>query len=696
MRFLWMLAALLAMWGCGPSFEATAGADTEARPRVTSAWPEYGGGGGRRYVAAGRIDRSNVANLQVAWIYRTGDQSDGSRPDIPSTSAFEVTPILVDGRLVFCTPFNRVVALDPLTGAAIWSHDPHIDLSGHYGNQLVCRGVAQWHPRLGSPAVGAAPRPRRSEPEWERPPGRDLRQSRQTHSVCPASRIFTATADGYLLALDAATGKSCTDFGDNGRVDLNRGAGKQEWLGEYQVTSPPTVIGDLVVVGAAVSDNERIDAPSGVVRAFDARNGKQVWAWDLAPPDFDYQAPGALVSAEGFALGTPNVWGVMTADPDRDLLFVGTGNPAPDYYRSGKPDMDYYGTSVVALRGSTGEVVWHFNAVRHDFWDYDVGAQPTLADITVHGQTVPALIQGTKMGFVFVLNRETGEPVEPYQMKQVPRAGPLADKLSPVQPFPPPAFRVADEVTRDDAWGLTFWDEGRCRKALADMNVGPIYTPVTEQWTVVAPSNAGGINWGGVAVDSERGIIVARANNLPFQVKLIPRAGFDAARKATASDVELAPQHGTPYAMARKPFVSPLGLPCTKPPWGTLTAIDIDAGRQLWHRPHGTVADLAPVPIHKEYGVPGVGQAVITSTGLVFVGGAFESALRAYDLDTGKELWRGALPAVPAATPMSYTVTLDSGEVRQFVVVAAGGYPRMGLPASDRLVAFSLPAGQGG
>lgn len=686
------LACAAGVGGCGPSFDATTGPDTEARPRVTSAWPEYGGGGGRRYVSAGLIDRSNVANLQVAWIYRTGDASDGTRPGIPSTSAFEVTPILAEGRLVFCTPFNRVVALDPLTGAKLWSFDPHIDLSGRYANQLVCRGVAQWHAPGGSTPPAATPMPGGS--------GLPAAMSTPSGSGLPAAmpcadRIFTATNDGYLLALDERTGKPCTDFGAAGRVNLNRGAGKQEWLGEYQITSPPTVIGDLVVVGAAVSDNVRIDAPSGVIRAFDTRTGKPVWAWDLAPPDFDYHAKGALVSDEGFALGTPNVWGVMTADEARDLLFVPTGNPAPDYWRSGKPDMDYYGTSVVALRGSTGEVVWHFNAVRHDFWDYDVGAQPTLADITVHGRKVPALIQGTKMGFVFVLNRETGKPVIDYTLQRVPRYGPLQDELSPVQPFPPPAFRVASEVTRDDGWGLTFWDRGRCRKALAEMNVGPIYTPVTEKWTVVAPSNAGGINWGGVAVDPVRGIIVARATNLPFQVKLIPRREVDAVRHGNEFDAELGPQRGMPYAMARKPLFSPLGLPCSKPPWGTLTAIDIDGERELWQRPHGTVRDMSPVPVHWELGMPGLGQSVITSSGLIFIGGALEDAIRAYDIDTGRELWRARLPAVPAATPMSYTVTLDSGDKRQFVVIAAGGYPRMGVPPGDHLIAFSLPAGHG-
>ncbi|MEQ9005784.1 MAG: PQQ-binding-like beta-propeller repeat protein, partial [Pseudomonadales bacterium] len=473
--------------------------------------------------------------------------------------------------------------------------------------------------------------------------------------------------------------------------DLNPGAGEQAWLGEYQVTSAPTVIGDLVVVGSAVSDNQRIDAPSGVVRAFDARSGAQVWAWDLAPPGFDYAAPDALVSDEGFALGTPNVWGTMTADQARGLLFVPTGNPSPDYFRSGTPRMDHYGSAVVALRAATGEVVWHFNTVRHDYWDYDVGAQPALADLDIGGVRVPAVVQGTKMGFVFVLHRETGQPLVDVNPRPVPRHGPLADELSPLQPFPPPAYRLGREVTRDDAWGLTFWDRGRCQALLDEMAVGPIYTPVTEQWTVVSPSNTGGINWGGVAVDQARGVIVARSSHLPFQVRLIAAADLDDARRDSPRDVEFGPQRGMPYAMARMPLLSPLGLPCTTPPWGTLTAIDVEAGEQRWSRPHGTVRDMSPVPLSLDYGIPGMGQGTITGSGLVFIGAAFEHALRVYDVETGEERWLGRLPAPPVATPMTYVVN-EGGRERQFVVIAAGGHGRSGISVvSDHLVAFALP-----
>ena len=627
-------------------------------PRSVSAWPEYGGGTGQRYVDATQINRDNVDDLEVAWVYRTGDVSAERSAEVRSPSAFEVTPILADGRLVFCSPFNRVIALDPLTGGELWSHDPQIDLQGNYSNQMVCRGVSHW-------------------------------TDKETNDTAAcSSRIFTATNDGYLIALDTTTGKTCADFGSNGRVDLKRGVGGQDYLGEYQQTSPPGIVGDRVVIGAAIGDNRRLDAPSGVIRAYDARTGEQIWAFDLAPPGFDYESE--LTSDEGHALGTPNVWGVMSVDEERGWVYVPTGNPAPDYYRSGEPDMDYYGTSVVALDGATGEVQWHFRAVINDFWDYDVGAQPTLADIDIDGEKVPVLIQGTKMGFIFVLNRQTGEPVISVSYDPVPREGPLTELLSSVQPFPPPAFRVAPEVGAADAWGLTPFDEGACEDLLASVRTGGIYTPITEEWTVVAPSNIGGINWGGVAVDAARGRIYARSNNVPYLVRLIPRESFRG-REGFEWDIEVAEQRGLPYAMARKPMLSDWDLPCNKPPWGLLTAIDIAAESQLWQVAHGTVRDIAPVPIPLELGVPGLGAPIVTASGLLFVGAAWENVLRAYDADSGEELWKGDLPAAPQATPMSYSVTAQDGSSQQLVVIAAGGHARMGSAMGDYLVAFALP-----
>jgi quinoprotein glucose dehydrogenase len=603
-----------------------------------------------------QIDPANVDDLDIAWIFRTGDVAAERTATVGSTSAFEVTPILADGRLVFCSPFNRVFALDPLTGRELWRYDHNLDLTGRYSNQMVCRGVSHW--------------------------------TDSTSSAACASRIFMATNDGYLVALDSHTGELCEDFGSAGLVDLKKGVGGEEYLGEYQQTSPPGIVGDRVVIGSAIGDNRRLDAPSGVIRAFDTRSGAQVWAFDLAPPGFDYETE--LVSDEGHALGTPNVWGAMTVDQTLGWVYVPTGNPSPDYYRTGEPDMDYYGTAVVALDGETGEVQWHFNTVINDFWDYDVGSQPTLADIELDGVTVPVLIQGTKMGFVFVLNRETGEPVVTVSMESVPREGPLENQLSPVQPFPPPAFRLSPEVGPDDAWGLTPIDRSGCRDTLEAARTGGIYTPITEQWTVVAPSNIGGINWGGVAVDETTGTIYARSNNVPYLVKLIPRESFEG-REGFEWGTEVAEQRGLPYAMARRLLISDWDLPCNAPPWGHLTAIDIAGETQRWRKAHGTVRDIAPVPIPLELGVPGLGAPIITASGLLFIGAAWENVLRAYDAATGEELWKGNLPASPQATPMSYSVTLADGSEKQLVVIAAGGHGRMGSAMGDYVVAFALP-----
>ena len=403
-------AALALVAACDTSRDP--GAIGEARPRDATPWPSYGGDlGGRRYSPLTGITPQNVGGLEVAWTYHTGDVSDG-RGAIPSTTAFEATPILVDGVLYICSPFNRVTALDPETGAVHWTFDPEIDLSGRYANQLICRGVSAW--------VDA-----------DREPGAACRR-----------RIFMGTNDAFLIALDAETGTPCADFGEAGRVDLNRGVGDQRWQGEYQVTSPPAVVRDLVVVGSAVSDNARIDAPSGVVRAFDARTGTLRWAWDLAPPEFE---PGPDNTGDhGWALGTANVWAPMSVDEERDLVFVPTGNPAPDYYRGSRAYMDYYGSSTVALRGSTGEVVWHFQTVHHDLWDYDVPSQPTLVTLRRDGGSVPAVLQSTKMGHLFVLHRETGEPLFPVEERPVPQGGVPGEVISPTQPFPvrpPPLTR---------------------------------------------------------------------------------------------------------------------------------------------------------------------------------------------------------------------------------------------------------------
>ena len=437
------------------------------------------------------------------------------------------------------------------------------------------------------------------------------------------------------------------------------------------------------------------------------RTGELVWAFDLAPPDFDYTS--GLVSDAGYALGTPNVWAGFAVDQQRDMVFLPTGNPAPDYFRNEGPDMAHYGSSVIALRGSTGELVWHFKTVERDFWDFDVPSIPSVVDLQLDGEQVPALVQSTKMGFIFVLNRETGEPLIDVEYRQVPRYGPLQDQLSPTQPFPPDAFQVSrGYVAGQSPLGL-------CSRYEEESQIGDVYTPITEQWTIGLPSNMGATNWGGVAVDAQRGLIAVHANSLAFRTKLLDQSKappeliatmsdtqqpLDAHREAyfayrdffeIASDVEVGVQTGAAYSMARHPMFDPyLGLvPCAGFPLGEVLVIDVNQRKQLWRQPHGQFPSFLKGMFNT--GLPQMGGPLLTSTGIFFLGSLFDSSLRAYDVNNGELLWKHALPAPGAATPMSYSVQDEQGKVRQFVVIAAGGDTRSPLGgSSDYVVAFAV------
>jgi len=617
-------------------------------------WPHFGGdAGGQRYSPLTQISAANVDQLEIAWVHHSGDLSDGSG-DTPSRSSYELTPIYVDQTLYGCSPMNRVFALDPETGEQRWSFDPEIDRSVRYANDLICRGVSYW---------------------------RDPAQKAGT--TC-AARIFTGTNDARLFALDARTGKPCRDFGQGGELPLTRGVGVLRGPGEYQVTSPPAIFGDLVIVGSAISDNRRTDAPSGSVRAFDARSGALVWAWDPVPEDFEakMRAPGS-----GYALGTANVWATMSVDEERDLLLLPTGNTAPDYFGGHRGRLEEYASSVVALRASTGEPLWHFQTVHHDLWDFDVPAQPALFELRRGQEVIPALVQPTKMGHVFVLDRRTGEPLFPVEERPVPQGGVPGEKLSPTQPFPvkPPSL-VRQSLSPEEAWGLTFWDRGRCRARIESLRFDGMFTPPGLEPTMMLPGNAGGANWGGVAIDPERQLLIANTSDIPWVVTLMPSAEFAAARRANPG-VEISPQEGTPYAMRRELLTSPLGLPCNPPPWGQLAAVDLVEGKIVWQVPLGTPRDISPIPVTFGWGTPNIGGPLVTAGGLVFIGAAMDDYLRAFDETSGAELWKGRLPGGGQAGPMTYR----GPDTRQYVVIAAGGHGRMETTLGDSLVAFRLP-----
>jgi quinoprotein glucose dehydrogenase len=616
----------------------------------TADWPAYGGdAGGLRYSPLTQITPANVADLEVAWIYHHGDVSDGTHGI--SRTSFNATPIVADDTLYFCTGLNRVIALDPESGAKRWSFDPHLRtrrLSGPY--PLVCRGVAYWE-----------------DPE---PPG----------ETC-SRRIFTGTIDSELIALDAETGRPCEDFGDGGRVALREGIGEAPpW--EYYVTSPPLAVGDLVVVGALVADNLRADAPSGVVRAFDARSGELRWAWDPVPPGW------ARGDGPGYTAGTANVWSIMSADPARGLIFVPTGNAAPDYFGGNRRGLDHYSSSVVALDAASGQVVWAYQTVHHDLWDYDVPAQPTLFRIEGVGGGGPAVAQITKMGHLFLLDRATGEPLYPVEERPVPQGGAPGETLSPTQPFPthPPPLHPA-ALTPEDAWGFTPWDRANCAERIARYRSEGIFTPPSLQGTIEYPGNAGGPNWGGVSIDPESGVLYVNQMRVPAVVTLVPRAEYERLDPRSVEYPEqLDPMAGTPYGLRRSPLLSPLGAPCNPPPWGTLSAVDLRSGKVLWESTLGTTRDQAPFPLWLPLGAPNLGGSIVTAGGVVFIGATTDKFLRAFDASSGEELWRARLPYTANATPVTYRLREDG---RQYVVVASGGHGWS--EPGDALVAFALP-----
>ena len=612
-------------------------------------WPTWGGDpGGTRFSRLDEITRENVADLRVAWTFRTGDYD----PERKIHTSFEATPVLHGDTLYLCSPFDRVFALAAETGAERWSFDPHVDRTGRF---YTCRGVA-------------------IHEDASAPPGAECRV-----------RVLSGTVDMRLIALDAETGRPCPGFGTNGEVDLLRGLGDVA-PGEVKITSAPTVTGDVVAVGAAVSDNKRVDAPGGVVRGYDVRTGALVWAFDPAPPGTPPLPPGP--DGPRYRRGTPNAWGVFSADPARDLLFVPTGNPSNDFYRGGRGPIDHYGSSVLALRGSTGALVWSFQTVHHDLWDYDVGAQPSLIEVPDQGRRVAAIAQPTKVGHLFLLDRATGAPLFPVEERAAPASDVPGEESAATQPFPtrPPPLHPT-RVGEADLFGLTPLDARDCRERLAALrNDGP-FTPPSLRGSLEFPGVAGGVNWGSAAWDPDRNRLVLTQTRLGTVHRLIPRDQV-ASVVANPPFAILFPQDGAPYALLQSVFVSSWGIPCTKPPWSELLAIDLASGEVAWRVPFGSTRGQAPWPFWFDWGTPGMGGPIVTASGLVFIGASLDGYFRAFDVETGAELWRDELPAGGQANPMTYRVRADGP---QYVVIAAGGHATLGTKPGDWVVAYALP-----
>jgi len=617
-------------------------------------WPNYGNDpGGMRYSPLAQINRENVSTLKVAWIFHTGDVSDGTSDR--KRSGFEATPILVDGALYFTTPFNRVIALDPETGTQRWSYDPNIDLTLDYGDGLVNRGVTTW-----------------------------LDSTRASGQPC-RRRIYEATLDARLISIDAASGQPCVDFGDYGQVNLRDVPGYR--AGWYHMTSPPAVIDDLVVVGSAIDDNQRTVMPAGVVRAFDARTGKLRWRWDPIPNSAATSTDQRKSVVQ--AIGAANAWSIMSVDLERDLIFVPTGSASPDYYGGLRPGDNKWANSIVALHAKTGELAWGFQLVHHDLWDYDTAAPPLLTALRYQGKSVPVVIQGNKTGFLYVLHRDTGKPVFPVEERRVPQSDVPGEGASPTQPFPvaPPPL-TPQQISAEDAWGPTAKDRETCQNWIKGLRNEGIFTPPSLRGTLAVPGNLGGMTWSGYAFNPRYNLLVVTTNNLVATIKLIPRADFWKDEVRT-EDGDYAPQAGAPYGLFRRFLQSPSDLPCAAPPWGRLTAVDMTEGKIRWQIPLGSMQNFGgkqpPVPP----GSINLGGPIVTAGGLVFIAGTFDPFIRAFDVETGKELWKARLPDSGHATPMTYRLGTNG---KQYLVIAAGGHPKITEEQlNDALVAFTLP-----
>jgi quinoprotein glucose dehydrogenase len=696
------MCVLLAAFGTqlvGQRASAVALANTAT---VGDGWPTYGGdAGGQRYSAAKQITRSNVTALAPVWTFHThAVDTAAERGAFPS---FETTPVLWGDTLYLTSPFDVVFAVDARTGKERWHYDPQL-AALRPGGLVTSRGVALW-------PLGAG---------------------EQTKAAECGRRVFLGTLDARLLALDAQTGEVCKTFGDNGAVDMRQGIHFQN-VGYYGMTSPPTVVGNVVVVGSTIGDNQQVDIESGLVRGYDAVSGKLLWSWEPLP----------WAAAQKVRTGAGNTWSVISADPELGLVYLPTGSASPDYYGGMRPGDDRDADSVVALDAKTGRKVWAFQVVHHDLWDYDIASEPVL--FTWRG-TTPAVAVTTKMGMIFLLDRRTGQPLVPVEERPVPQTDVKGEQTSPTQPFQAiPSLSPLDmRLGSSPAAWRSAADAEFCRRQLADLRYEGIYTPPSLRGSLLFPGNLGGVNWGGAAIDPATGILYANTNREAFVGRLVPRHGWEQFERdyghyvvsrrlwvalfvfvfaigcvqrrsanpgwvpllvllvgagVLAGDhlherlaphapeklwvdhfgYELSQQRKSPYLIDRHPILDSHGMSCTPGPWGAITAVNLNTLGKVWEKPLGT-----KIP-EEQTGIRNFGGPIVTGTGLVITAGAEDNWLRVFDSETGEELKKVALPFSAVSTPMTYM--LDG---RQYIVVAAGGHGDGTSPVGDSLMAFAV------
>lgn len=622
---------------------------TEEKDIAPGDWPHWGRTlSGQRFSPLDQITPQTISRLKQVWHYRTGDlRRDGE----PGQLTYQATPLKIGNRLYLCAPHSIAIALDADSGREIWRFDaPARGLAGL--QKQTCRGVAHY---------------------------RDI--TAPDHAPC-RERIYFTVAGGRLLSLDAGTGALCTGFGMAGAVNLLAGHPFAK-SGFYTNTSPPLVVKDRLIIGGSVSDNSGKNAPSGVIRAYDARSGKLLWNFDAGRPD----RTEPLGAGELYTQNSPNSWSVASADPDLGMVYLPMGNQVPDQLgRDRSPGAERFSSSILALDIETGRVRWVRQTVHHDLWDRDVPAQPSLLTLTRRdGTSVPALVAPTKHGDIFVLDRRTGAPLVDVREAPAPQGSDIGEVLSKTQPrsalsFMPPPLRPAE------LWGLSLFDQMACRMAFSRYRHDGAFTPPSLDGSIIHPGDFGVFNWGGVAVDPDRGILFGMPVQMAYVSRLIAQDSPAEPAPPRRMRSMLLTNKGLPYRVRIGPFLSPLGLPCQAPPWGEIAAADLASGTIVYRRPNGTPRDVAPVPLAIEIGVPGIGGPILTRGGVAFLAAAIDDELRAYDVTTGAEIWSARLPAGGQATPMTY---LDS-KGRQIVVIVAGGHGQFGTTPGDHVIAYAL------